>query len=180
MYCHDSGQGPSVLRLGNTTHPYTLILYDGYRPDCPLTIDQTPPCPHIPGNVLDLEASSSQKQCLYRGAFSYGAIASTDLLNWDDVSPILSCWWYQQACTKCPLYLFFLHGHECNEIVATQVSNEISGLEGGGSPTNRHKHGTAVPLEKASLCSICVEADRTSSVELWRGSGILERCLEIC
>ncbi|KAL1510392.1 hypothetical protein AB1Y20_006701 [Prymnesium parvum] len=133
-------EGPSVLQLSDESSAYTLVLYDGYRPDCPLWIDQAPPCPTMPGNVLDQKETASNSRCSYRGKFAYGAIATRNLLDWTD------------------------------------VSEEITGLERGGSPTNRHKHGTAIRLELDSLCSICEEAEQTNTQGLWRGSGVLEHC----
>lgn len=99
----------------------------------------TEPCPPVPGNVLD-RGRGPGMQCTYRGASGYGAVASGDLLEWDDVSA------------------------------------EVDGLRGGGTPTTRHKHGTAIRLGRGAACAICAEAERTRSRELWAGSGVLERC----
>jgi hypothetical protein len=57
---------------------------------------------------------------------------------------------------------------------------EVSGLGGGGTPLNRHKHGTAVRLDRAALCGLCAEAGATDTRALWEGSGVLERCKAVC
>ena len=164
------------------------------RPDCPLATGAVAPCATIPGNVLDAEAYQTGRPCTYHGASGYGAIASGNLRDWQDVSRALP--WLIWAALRSSLSAGSLvpvsrraaATGTCQRtlppdlpppLMLPQVSHQISGLGGAGTPPTRHKHGTAVQLRRAALCGICAEADRTGTRELWIGSGVLERC-EAC
>ena len=71
-------EGPSVLWLKGSC----LLLFDSYRPDCPLFTHAPPPCQRVPGLALIAQTP----ECAYQSTRGLGALRSDNLRDWSDVS----------------------------------------------------------------------------------------------
>ena len=75
-------EGPTVLRV----RKQWIVIFDGYRRDCPLFLRGAPACQRLPGLTLTEHPTEQAPQCKYQGSQGFGALRSVNLLDWQDVS----------------------------------------------------------------------------------------------
>tara|TARA_B110001452_G_scaffold229694_2_gene205682 strand:- start:2259 stop:3818 length:1560 start_codon:yes stop_codon:yes gene_type:complete len=140
-------EGPTVLWLKGSC----LVLFDSYRPDCPLFTHAPPPCARVPGLALIAQTPS----CAYQSTRGLGALRSDNLRDWRDVSDDVRAPAHHKHGTALRLTRDALCSI-CAAMADASSSNRSSGGGGGGGGGSGSGSG--------------------SGAALWRSVGLPQHC----